>query len=214
MRNLCTILLLALALAACDAQGGDLLEPVHPSTSSGQAPGPLPVPNPAPQTPNPALSVRVAQIVNGNPSFAGPQDAWHVVFEYDYTPDPAFPCLAVKTYYQWGATLRQNVKIWDCSTGRRVITDDVYDYAWAEPLIEYNVQVFACSASGGDWFNGFCMGQVSDYWGTVDPAWLYCPIDGAHPNGLRVASALVTPGPLPVQSKLIRVLGYAQVTVQ
>lgn len=212
MRSVLTILLCTLALAACDASREDLLEPVH--AAQQPAPTPAPTPGPAPTPATPALNVTVAQIVFGNPAFLGPQDAWHVIFEYDYTPDPAFPCLVVKTYYQWGGIFRQNVKIWDCSSGRRVILDDFYDYAWAEPLIEYSVQIFAASVSAGDWFGGFCMGWVSDYWGTVDPAWLYCPIDGQHPNGLRVASGIATPSPLPIQSKLIRVLGYSQVTVQ
>lgn len=211
MRSVLTIVLLTLALAACDNTQADVIQPVH--AAAGCAP--LPVPNPVPQTPTPALSVRVAQIVFGNPSFAGPQDAWHAVFEYDYTPDPAFPYLVVKTYYQWdGQIFRQNVKIWDCSMGRRVILDDFFDYAWSTQLIEYSVQIFAASVSGGDWFGGFCMGEISDYFGGIDPNWLYCPVDGAHPNGLRLASAIVTSGPLPVQSRLIRVLGYAQVTVQ
>jgi hypothetical protein len=212
MRNALTILLLTLALAACDNSRGELLEPVHAASSCAPVPAPVPAPTPAPITP--ALHVSVAQIVFGNPGFSGPQDAWHAILEYDYTPDPAFPCVVVKTYYQWGGILRQNVKIWDCSSGRRVILDDFYDYAWAEPLIEYSVQIFTASVAQGDWHGGFCMGAVSDYWGTVDPAWLYCPIDGQHPNGLRIASGIATAGPLPVQSFQIRVTGYLQVTVQ
>lgn len=210
MRSVLTIALLTLALAACDASRDDLLSPVHAAPQP--APTPVPVPVPAPATP--ALSVTVAQIVFGNPGFSGPQDAWHVILEYDYTPDPAFPCVVVKTYYQWNGIFRQNIKIWNCSGGRRVILDDFYDYAWAEPLIEYSVQIFAASVSQGDWFGGFCMGEISDYWGTVDPAWLYCPRDGAHPNGLRVASGIALQGPLPIQSFQIRVQGYNQVTVQ
>ena len=212
MRSVLTIALLTLALAACDNSQADVIQPVHPSTGSGQVPAP--VPNPAPVPATPALTVRVVQIVNGNPIFSGPQDAWHAILEYDYTPDPAFPCLVVKTYYQWDNQIfRQNVKAWDCSAGRRVIVDDFFDYAWSTQLIECSVQIFAASVSSGDWAGEFCMCEITDYWGGIDPNWLYCPIDGQHPNGLRVASGIATPGPLPVQSKLIRVLGYAQVTV-
>ena len=210
MRTL-LLILAALTLAACSQADADILAPQ--SSATGQAPSPVPQPIPTPATP--ALSVRVVQLINGNPVFSGPQDAWHAILEYDYEPDPLRPCLVVKTYYLWDGVFRQNIKVWDCSAGRRVIVDDFYDYAWSVQVTEYSIQVFAASVTNGDWFNGFCMGDVSDYWGCVDPNWLYCPIDGAHPNGLRVASATVTGmSGLPTKSLLVRVLGYSQVTVQ
>jgi hypothetical protein len=211
MRSVLTIALLTLALAACDASRDDLLSPVHAAPSCA----PAPVPAPGGHVGPPLLNVSVAQIVFGNPGFAGPQDAWHAILAYDYTPDPAFPCVVVKTYYQWLGIFRQNIKIWDCSGGRRVILDDFFDYAYTEPLIEYSVQIFAARVIDGDWFNDFCMGWVSDYWGGIDPNWLYCAIDGQHPNGLRICSGTVAAmSMIPIQSRFIRVHNYYQVTVQ
>lgn len=219
MRTIFIILSITLCLSSCadvDSGGGILTpqqasQPGAPPTTVPGTPV-LPVP-PVPVTPS--LTVTVKQIINGNPVFSGPQDAWHVVLEYDYVPDPNYPCVWVETYYVWDGMFRRNIKIWDCVANPGPITDDFYDYAWGAQLIEYSIKIFTCSVTNADWFNGFCMGDPSDYWGTVDPNWLYCPIDGAHPNGLRVASGLVLHrSPMPQINKFIRVLGYYQPVVQ
>ena len=212
MRTL-ILILLTFILASCSQADAGIVSPEQ--TGTGQTPSPVPVPTPVPVPVTPVLTVTVSQVIAGNPAFQGPQDAWHVVLKYDYTPDPLYPCVWVETYYQWGSTFRRNIKIWDCIAKPGPILDDFYDYAWAEPVIVYSVKIFTCSVNSGDWFDGFCMGDPSDYWGTVSPNWLYCPIDGVHPNGLRIASGLVVAkSSLPQVNRKITITGFGLPLIQ
>jgi hypothetical protein len=190
-------------LAACAPSGShEIVQPVPP-------PVPVVAVAPGPSIAASPLSISMVSSKPGFLPFLGPPDGWLVTLRY--TRSHSLPHTVVETDYEWGALRRHNVKVFDDA----VVLDHFSDQAWMEPLIVCRVKVYPALVAGGDWFGGFCMGQPSDYWGSIPPWWQQCPPDPAHPAGYRYWSGQVITADLgAARTVTITITNWTSVSVQ